>query len=71
MILIHSRESILNELDQGLAKFAQQKLQERGVECRLRTTVKEITPNGAWLSTGEQVPARTVICSAGILPILS
>jgi NADH dehydrogenase len=39
MILVHSRESILNELEPGLAKFAQQKLMERVVECRLATTV--------------------------------
>jgi NADH dehydrogenase len=68
MLLIHSRENILNELEHGLAQFSQQKLQERGVECRLRTTVKEITPNGVLLSTGEQVPARTVICTVGNVP---
>ena len=68
MILIHSRETILNELEHGLGKFAQQKLQERGVECRLHTTVKEITPNEVVLSTEEHVSARTVICTVGNAP---
>lgn len=68
MILVHSRESILNELEPDLAKFAQQKLMERGVECRLRTTVQEITHNDVRLSTGEQLSARTVICTVGNAP---
>ena len=68
MILIHSRESILNELEPDLAKFAQEKLVARGVDCRLRTTVKEITPNDVVLSTGEHVSAHTVICTVGNAP---
>jgi len=68
MILIHSRESILNELEPGLAQFAQEKLIERGVECRPHTTGKEVTPNEVVLSTGEHVVARTVICTVGNAP---
>ncbi len=68
MILIHSRESILNELEPELAQFAQEKLVARGVECRLRTTVQEITPNDVMLSTGEHLTTRTVICTVGNAP---
>ena len=38
------------------------------MECRLQTTIKKITPNGALLSTGEQVPARTIICTVENAP---
>jgi len=68
MRLVHSGERILNELDEGLAKFAQQKLHQRGVEILLKTKVKEATPNGVALSTGENVLADTVICTVGNRP---
>ena len=68
MILIHSREYILQELEAGLGEFATQKLQERGVEVRLLTTVKAITSNKVVLSTEERISARTVICTVGNAP---
>ena len=68
MILIHSRECILQELEAGLGEFATQKLQERGVEVRLLTTVKAITSNKVVLSTEERISARTVICTVGNAP---
>ena len=68
MVLIHSRASILNELEPGLAQFARQKLEEHGVECRLGTTVTEITPHSVRLSTGEHLSARTAICTVGNAP---
>jgi NADH dehydrogenase len=68
MILIHSRECILQELEAGLGAFATQKLQERGVEVRLKTTVKAITSNKVVLSTGESLSTGTVICTVGNAP---
>jgi NADH dehydrogenase len=68
MILIHSRECILQELEAGLGEFATQKLQERGVEVRLLTKVKAITSNKVVLSTGEPIATRTVICTVGNAP---
>jgi NADH dehydrogenase len=68
MILIHSRECILQELDSGLGAFATQKLQERGVEVRLQTTVQEITSHKVGLSTGERISTRTIICTVGNAP---
>ncbi len=68
MILIHSRESILQELEADLGAFASQKLQERGVEIRLGTTVKEITSTKVVLSKGHSLSTGTVICTVGNAP---
>ena len=68
VILIHGTERILNELDEGLATFAHQKLQERGVEIMLNTRVNEITPTGVVLSNGERIGAETVISTVGNSP---
>jgi NADH dehydrogenase len=68
MILVHSRESILKELEKELGEFATHKLQEKGVEFRLGTSVREITSNKVVLSTGERISARTVICTVGNAP---
>jgi NADH dehydrogenase len=68
MILIHPGERVLNELDAGLAEFAQKKLQARGVEILLNMKVKEATPNGVVLSSGEKLLTGTVICTVGNAP---
>ncbi|MEJ2231692.1 MAG: FAD-dependent oxidoreductase, partial [Nitrospirales bacterium] len=68
MILIHSRECILQELEAGLGEFAAKKLQERGVEVRLLTYVKAITSHKVVLSTGESLSTETVICTVGNAP---
>lgn len=66
--LIHSRDHILNELDDGLAHFAEEKLRSRGVELILRERVKEATPNGIVLTDGRSIQAGTVICTVGNAP---
>lgn len=68
MVLVHSGEQVLPELDPGLGVFARAKLQERGVEFRLNTKVCEATAEGVTLSTGETIPAGTVVCTVGNAP---
>jgi NADH dehydrogenase len=68
IVLVHSGVQVLPELDAGLGGFARAKLQERGVEIRLNTTVSEATAEGVTLSTGETVPAGTVVCTVGNAP---
>lgn len=68
VVLIHSRDRILNELDEGLARFAEGKLRRRGVELILESRVKEATPSGIVLSDGRSIPAGTVICTVGNAP---
>ena len=68
VILVHSRDRILNELSDGLAQFAERKLSQRGVEAILGTRVKEATPAGVTLSDGQTINAGTVICTVGNAP---
>lgn len=67
-ILIHSGERLLQELTVELGNFATTILQRRGIEVLLKTSVKEATPDGVTLSTGESLSAGTVICTAGNSP---
>ncbi len=69
-ILVHSGERVLHELDAGLAEFARTKLQERGVEVRLKVQVTEATADGVILSNGDAIAAGTVICTVGSGPHL-
>ncbi len=68
VVLIHSRDRILNELGDKLAHFAERKMRGRGVEIMLEVRVKEATPAGVVLNNGEMIQADTVICSIGNAP---
>lgn len=68
IVLVHSRERILQELEESLAEFAQAKLRSRGVEIILNTRVKEATPEGIVLSNGQTVRAGTIVSSVGNAP---
>lgn len=65
IVLVHAGERILQELEPELAAFAQNKLEERGVELLPNTIVTEATADGVTLSTGETIPAGTIICTVG------
>lgn len=67
-VLIHSGERLLQELSPELGAFACATLRRRGVEVRLNTSVKDATPEGVTLSTGELLHAGTVICTVGNSP---
>ena len=67
-VLIHSRDRILNELEIGLARFAEKKLLRRGAELILENRVKEATPSGIVLTDGTSIKAGTVICTVGNAP---
>src|SRR5829696_446247 len=67
-ILIEATNRVLPEIDAFLADYAVRQLRGRGIEVRLGTTIEEVTRNGTTLSTGENVPARTVVWTAGVVP---
>jgi len=73
VVLLHSRDRILQEMGPGLADFALKKLRQRGVEVRLNTRIAAATPHEAILSSGERIPTRTLVVTVGsaINPVLS
>jgi NADH:ubiquinone reductase (H+-translocating) len=68
VILVHSGEVILPELNVSLGRYAQKKLAERGIEIKVKTKVSRVSDTGVELSNGESIPTRAVIWTAGTSP---
>jgi NADH dehydrogenase len=67
-ILVEATDRVLPEIDERLADYAVRELQGRGIEIRLGTTIEAVDAESATLSTGEKVPTRTVVWTAGVKP---
>jgi NADH:ubiquinone reductase (H+-translocating) len=67
-LLVEATERVLPEIDSRLADYAVQELRGRGIDIRLGTTLEEVTDDWARISTGETVPTRTVVWTAGVVP---
>jgi NADH:ubiquinone reductase (H+-translocating) len=67
-ILVEATDRVLPEIDERLAEYAVRELRGRGIEIRLGTMVEEVQADSATLSTGEAVPTRTMVWTAGVQP---
>jgi NADH dehydrogenase len=67
-MLVEAAPRVLPEIDQDLADYALRELRGRGIDIKLETQLKEVTPNSITLSTGEVVPTKTVVWTAGVTP---
>jgi len=65
-ILVETADRVLPEIDAGLADYAVGELRGRGIDIRLGITLEEVGPHSATLSTGETVPTRTTVWTAGV-----
>lgn len=68
VILLHSQARILPEVSERLARFAERKLRERGVELRLGTRLEAATAEEAILAGGERIPTRTLVSTVPAFP---
>jgi len=68
MVLVHPGEVILPELSESLGRYAERKLEERGMEVRARTKVSAVTETSVTLSDGTTFAASTLIWTAGTTP---
>jgi NADH dehydrogenase len=66
-ILVEATDRVLPEIDAGLAEYASGELRGRGIDIRLGTTLSRVEADRVELSTGETVPARTVVWTAGVV----
>lgn len=66
-ILVEATDRVLPEIDSELADYALQQLRGRGTDIRLGTTLEEVTADEIALSTGERIPTRTVVWTAGVV----
>jgi NADH dehydrogenase len=67
IVLVHSRDRILPELSESLARYAQKKMEARGVKFRLNARLVDTQPGVVVLSDGE-MRARTLVWTAGTAP---
>jgi NADH dehydrogenase len=67
VVLVHSRDRILPELSESLARYAQERMEVRGVIFRLNTRLTDAGPGVVTLSDG-QIRAETLVWTAGTAP---
>ena len=67
VVLVHSRDRILPELSESLGRYAQRRMEMRGVEFRLNTRLSDAREGVVVLSDGE-IPAETLVWTAGTAP---
>src|SRR5580692_3123072 len=67
VVLVHSRDRILPELSGSLARYAQARMEARGVTFRLNTRLADANPGVVKLSDGE-IRAQTLVWTAGTAP---
>jgi NADH dehydrogenase len=67
VVLVHSRERILPELSESLGRYAQKRMEDRGVIFRLNTRLTDAQPGAVVLSDGE-IRAETLVWTAGTVP---
>ena len=67
-ILIEAMDRVLPEVPLELAEYALRELRGRGIEVRLGTRLEQAGATFATLSTGERIPTRTIVWTAGVAP---
>lgn len=67
-LLVHAGDRVLPELSPELARYAHQRLVARGIDCRLGVRVSAADEDGVRLDSGEWVPTRTLVWTAGNRP---
>ena len=67
VVLVHSHDRILPELSESLARYAQQRMEARGVTFRLNTRLADANRGVVILRDGE-ICARTLVWTAGTAP---
>jgi NADH dehydrogenase len=65
-VLVEASDRVLPEIDSQLAEYALRELRGRGIDIRLGTTLEEVGADSARLSSGETLPTRTVVWTAGV-----
>src|SRR4029077_11052832 len=68
IILVHSGDRILPELNRELASYALERMTARGVKFILQTRVADARLGSVVLSSGEVIPCQTLVWTAGSAP---
>jgi NADH dehydrogenase len=65
VILVENSDRVLGVFDPELSESAGRQLRRIGVDLRLGVQATEVTSEGVVLSSGEKIPAKTVVWAAG------
>lgn len=66
IVVLEAASSILRDLGEAFAGRVQRRLIAKGIEIRTDTMLREVRDEAVALSTGETVPTRTVVWTAGV-----
>jgi NADH dehydrogenase len=64
--LVEQAPTLLGPFEKSLQKYAYQQLRNRGVDVRLNTRIREITPTAVLLESGEDLPSDVTAWAAGV-----
>jgi NADH dehydrogenase len=67
-VLVEASDRVLPEIDAELAEYALRELRGRGIDIRLDTALEEAGADRVRLSSGETLPTRTIVWTAGVSP---
>jgi NADH dehydrogenase len=70
VLLVQSASRLLTGFSQRLGRYAERTLTRRGVEVRTKTHITGADGRQVTLSDGSVVPARTVVWSGGVAPLV-
>jgi NADH dehydrogenase len=65
-VLVDAAPKILPEIPRGLGRYASRRLERRGIEIHVGTTLESFDGTEAVLANGTRVPARTLVWTAGV-----
>ena len=68
VVLVHSRERLLNEISPSLGEYAGRKMRATGIDIRLNARVQRVQDTGVELQSGEWIEGASVICAMGSAP---
>jgi NADH:ubiquinone reductase (H+-translocating) len=64
--LVEQADSLLLPFDPALREYARRQLEQRGVEVRLNTAIREVHSDRVILSDGEDLPSDVTVWAAGV-----
>ena len=67
-VLVEALDRVAPEVGPELSEWTLGQLRERGIDVRLKTTMKSCVDGTVVLSTDEEIPADTIVWTAGVKP---
>ncbi len=67
-MLVEAQDRVMHEIPASLAAHATRELRGRGMEIRTNTRIDSVAESSVRLSTGEEIPTRTLCWTTGVAP---